>query len=294
MVVLIRQAEPALVGLQHARVYAPLRRERVHHHGQQTLALLVTGSKIAHKGVKILRHHVQHRRVIAPHVHAHERLGVERDALALTGRIADRAVGAQLNLVRLVHLAQQAVFGRAHAARDRAEGAHGVFQPVADHGGVLRAVQLRQRGGNGVDRAAAVKIIGVDDGERRFDHIACAQHGVHRAERLFALRQLRPRRGEALRRLKRIVDPDAGALLDAVAEEGAHILQHLRLDDEHDAVKPGAQRVVDRVFHEDLAVGAETLDLLDAAIARARARPPSLPESYPCMQPHFVIEYYTA
>ena len=29
------------------------------------------------------------------------------------------------------------------------------------------------------------------------------------------------------------------------------------------------QRVVDRVFHEDLAVGAETLDLLDAAIARA-------------------------
>ena len=168
-----------------------------------------------------------------------------------------------------MHLAQQAVLRRAHAARDGAEGAHGVFQPVADHGGVLRAAEFRQRGGNGVDGAAAVKIIGVDDGERRFDHIACAQHGVHGAERLAALRQLRPRRGEAVRRLERVVDADAGALLDAVAEEGAHILQHLRLDDEHDAVKPGAQGVVDRVFHEDLAVGAETLDLLDAAIARA-------------------------
>ena len=94
---------------------------------------------------------------------------------------------------------------------------------------------------------------------------------MHRAERLFALRQLRARRGEAVGRLECVVDPDAGALLDAVAEERAHILQHRRLDDEHDAVKAGAQRVIDRVLHEDLAVGAETLDLLDAAIARAEA-----------------------
>lgn len=191
LVVLIRQAEPALVRLQHARVDAPLRRERVHHHGQQTLALLVAGGEIAHKVVKILRHHVQHRRVIAPHVHAHEHIGVEQHARALTGRVADRAVRAELDLIGLMHLAQQAVLRRAHAARDGAEGAHGVFQPVADHGGVLRAAEFRQRGGNGVDGAAAVKIIGVDDGERRFDHIARAQHGVHGAERLAALRQLR-------------------------------------------------------------------------------------------------------
>ena len=92
---------------------------------------------------------------------------------------------------------------------------------------------------------------------------------MHRAERLFALRQLRARRGEAVGRLKRVIDPDAGALLDAVAEEGAHVLEHRRLDDEHDAVEAGAQCVIDRVLHEDLAVGAETLDLLDAAIARA-------------------------
>ena len=207
--------------------------------------------------------------MIAPQVHAHDRLGVEHDARARVGRVADRAVGAQLDLVGLLHLAQQTVFRRAHAARHGAEGAHGVLQPVADHGGVLRAVQLRQRGGNGVDGAAAVKIVGVDDGKGRPDHIARAQHGVHGAERLAALRQIRPRRGEAVRRLERVVDAHAGALLNAVAEEVAHVLQHLRLDDEHDAVKPGAQRVIDRVLHQDLAVGAEALDLLDAAITRA-------------------------
>ena len=258
-----------LVRLQHARADAPLRRERVHHHGQQALALLVAGGEIAHKGVKILRHHVQHRRVIAPQVHAHDRLGVEHDARALAGRVADRTVRAELDFIRLLHFAQQTALRRAHAARHGAEGADGVFQPVADHGGVLRAVQLRQRGGNGVDGAAAVKIVGVDDGKGRPDHIARAQHGVHGAERLAALRQLRPRRGEAVRRLERVVDAHAGALLDAVAEEVAHVLQHLRLDDEHDAVKPGAQRIVDRVLHQDLAVGAEALDLLDAAITRA-------------------------
>ena len=42
------------------------------------------------------------------------------------------------------------------------------------------------------------------------------------------------------------------------------------LDYEHDPVEAGADRVVNGVFHKDLAVGAEALYLLNAAVARAK------------------------
>ena len=114
---------------------------------------------------------------------------------------------------------------------------------------MLRVAQRRQLSRNGFKRRAAIIIVRIDHGERRVDHVFGAKHRMHRAKRLCPLRRDFIVLRKPLRYLKRIVDADAGALLDAVAEQLADILQHLWLDDDDNMVKPRAQRVIDRVFH---------------------------------------------
>ena len=59
---------------------------------------------------------------------------------------------------------------------------------------------------------------------------------------------------------------------DAVAADGGDKLLHTGLDDEDHMVKPSANRVVDGVLHQNLAVGAEAVNLLVSAVAGAHAR----------------------
>ena len=130
-------------------------------------------------------------------------------------------------------------------------------------------MQLFKLLGHDAEGLGAVVIVGVHDGKGRFYAVCRADNCVNRAEGLGARLELRAAFGEAVERLEGVVYLNAGALLNAVSEHFADIVVYLVLDYEHDPVEAGADRVVYGVFHKDLAVGAEALYLLNAAVARA-------------------------
>lgn len=131
-------------------------------------------------------------------------------------------------------------------------------------------MQLFKLLGHDAEGLGAVVIVGVHDGKGRFYAVCRAYDGVDRAEGLGARFELGSAFGEAVEGLEGVVNLDTGALLDAVSEHFADIVVYLGLDYEHDPVEAGAYRVVYGVFHKDLAVGAEALYLLNAAVARAK------------------------
>ena len=102
------------------------------------------------------------------------------------------------------------------------------------------------------------------------DDVLGHEHGVHGAERLHALSRDLVERRNAGKILEGIVDLDL--LGDAVAADVCDQLLHARLDDKHNVIEAGADRVIDGVLHQDLAIRAETVHLLVAAVTRAHAR----------------------
>ena len=113
----------------------------------------------------------------------------------------------------------------------------------------------------------AVVVVGVYDRKRSLDKLLCAQNGVHRAEGLGSMRKLGSCLGEAVGGLKGVVDLYACAALDAVAEQSLDIVKYLGLDYQNKLIEACRNRVINGVLHEYLAVRAETLYLLDTAVA---------------------------
>ena len=270
LILLVGQAEPAVVCVQNGDIYFAAVCQIAHHRRQQALGLHLVCRERGEEIGKVPLHNGQNILMIAPEIHGNKGVGREDGAVLGLGRVADAAVGHDLDLVCLPDAGEQPVIDHANSARDGTEGADGVFQPVGDHGGVLSRVQLFKLLGHDAEGLGAVVIVGVHDGKGRFYAVCRAYDGVDRAEGLGARLELGSAFGEAVEGLKGVVNLDTGALLNAVSEHFADIVVYIGLDYEHYPVEAGADRVVYGVFHKDLAVGAEALYLLNSAVARAK------------------------
>ena len=132
---------------------------------------------------------------------------------------------------------------------------------------MLRARLLPEIGQRGVG-AAAVIVVGVDDGERAVQLVLGAEHGVTRAPRLHASL----RGGEALRQ-------DVVLLIDIggfnMTFHAAGQLPEFRvdgvLDDENDLAEAGRHCVIDGIMQKTVAVAVNGGDLLQSAEAAAHS-----------------------
>ena len=122
----------------------------------------------------------------------------------------------------------------------------------------------------GLERARAVEVVGVDDGEVAVDPVLGAQHGVAGAPGLGAAFGHAVARGQAVDGLIGVFQ--RRAFRDAVAHGGAEIGLHFGLDDADDLSKAGAQRVEDGEVDDDVAGVVHGRDLLASAEAAAHAR----------------------
>ncbi|MPM79982.1 hypothetical protein SDC9_127025 [bioreactor metagenome] len=60
-------------------------------------------------------------------------------------------------------------------------------------------------------------------------------------------------------------------LLRAAADDIVKVLLNLAVDDEDDLLKACLQRVIERIVHDDFAVAANGVDLLEPAVAAAHS-----------------------
>ena len=200
-----------------------------------------------------------------PHIHRDKAVRVD----ALAARCC--AVGGLFNAAGLQHAGQ--VVGVVHladAAGDSAVVAQGVFQHKARHGqvaGLVGRVALQKV--VQLDKSLfAVVVVGVDNGERLLDDALAGQHSLAGAPGLAAALGHGVPGGNVLQRLERVVDLNAqlGAdFLDAVADGLFESVLDIVADDKDDFVKPGLDGVMNGIVHDDLAVGADGCQLLDAA-----------------------------
>ena len=144
-----------------------------------------------------------------------------------------------------------------------------VLDAVAHHGVVAGIVGGGEEVAGQPERAGAVVVVGVDGGEVALDGVCGAEHGVGGAPGLHAAL----RHGKALRQaIQGLVGVhQLGMLRDAVADGGAEVGLHLRLDDAHDAAEARAQRVVDGVIDDRMAAIIHGGDLLAAAEPAAQS-----------------------
>ena len=99
----------------------------------------------------------------------------------------------------------------------------------------------------------AVKIVGVDGGERFFNRAFGHEDGVGRAPRLGAAGGQFVGRGQLVEFLKNVFHGDA--LLKTRADDFAELRLDVLADDEHELAEARAHRVVNRVVNDGLAVG---------------------------------------
>ena len=114
-----------------------------------------------------------------------------------------------------------------------------------------------------LEGAAAVEVVGVDDGEGTVDLVGCAEHGVAGAPGLGAAFGNGVALGQLIQGLIGVDQIDEGR--DPVADGGAEVGLHLGLDDAHDLAEAGADSVKDREVDDDVTGVVHGRDLLVAA-----------------------------
>ena len=93
---------------------------------------------------------------------------------------------------------------------------------------------------------------------------------MHRAERLGALFRHVIESRHAREILEGVIH--LHFLGDTIAADGSKRFLHARLDDKDDMVKACADRVIDGILHQNLAVRTQTVHLLISAVAGTHAR----------------------
>ena len=212
----------------------------------------------------------------APEIHGHHTLRVQGDLLNRVLRVRNAAVGVLFNFQGLLHLSQAAAVQLADPPGDRPVVADGVFQAVPHHGPLPGGLQGQEFLQNGLIGRDAVVVVGVDNSKGLPHHIPGAQGRVDRAEGLLPLRGngIEGRNaGEVLHRIGHLHRLSLGGVhgLDPVSAEGADGGLHPRFYDKHNLMEPGPHRVIDRILHNGLAVGANAVGLLLSAVAGAHA-----------------------
>ena len=114
---------------------------------------------------------------------------------------------------------------------------------------------------------SSVEVIGVDDRERVVDGTCGFKHRVTGAPRLGAV----GRDGNALRNVLCLLENilDLYAAFDALADSLAEKLKVFLFYNENDLVKARLERIIDRVVDDELAVGADRVNLLEPAVSAA-------------------------
>ncbi|MPM62897.1 hypothetical protein SDC9_109775 [bioreactor metagenome] len=145
-----------------------------------------------------------------------------------------------------------------------------VLRFVADHGEVVllavaRALEIVVQNGEG---ALAVVIVRVDGGKRFMYNVLAAEDGVRRAPGLDAVfRHGEPGGEHRFRLLKDIVHFQM--LFGSAADDLVKVVLDLAVDDEYDLLKPRLHCVEERIVHDDFAVAADRVDLLESAVTAA-------------------------
>ena len=145
-----------------------------------------------------------------------------------------------------------------------------VFQMVTHHRPVcLFAVFLHvpEERADLLKRLAAIEIVCVDDDKRRINVVACRQNGVARAPRLLAAFRHRKALRQVIQLLENIFD--LHVLRYAVADNLFKVLKKLLLDNEDYLGKARLYGIKNRKIHDNLAVFANGIDLLQAAVTAA-------------------------
>lgn len=159
--------------------------------------------------------------------------------------------------------------GSADAARHGAALREGVAHAVAHHAVAVLSVGFRQPLTQYAEAVAAVEVVGVDDGERFADDRLAHQHGVVRTPWLGASFGADEALGQVVDRLEDHLDGDVVFVFGE--DLRAKIRFEILADDEDHLAEAAADGVEDRVIHDRLAVGAETVQLFETAVARAHA-----------------------
>ena len=114
----------------------------------------------------------------------------------------------------------------------------------------------------------AIVVVSIDNGERLLDDILAGQNCLAGAPGLAALSGNFVPGGDGVLLLESIGNLNAQVgtgLFNAVADGFLESLLNVVADDKDNLVKPGFDGIMDGVIHDDLAVGADSGQLLDAA-----------------------------
>ena len=203
----------------------------------------------------------------APYVHGNGGILVESLPLALLVLELDDTIHAQ-NLSALNHIGKVAiVVVRAYATSHRTVLAEGVTYAETYHG-ILVLGSLGQRAqelANLHEAVATVEVVAVDDAERLLDNVLTHEHSMIGAPRLLTTLGNRESCGQCVECL----ETELTLHLALVLREnlGAELLFEILADNPYYLTKTCLNGVVDTIIHDGLAIGAQTVELLQATIA---------------------------
>ena len=273
LILAVGHAVPLVGAAQHLNLCLAFLDQFGDHQRQEILTLERVGRQICVQPCgKAVLGLVQEALAKAPQIHAHR--GITRQVgpacAAVLGVVHAVCIG--LDAGALGHAVQGAVrVGHAHAAGHAAVLRHRVAEQVAHHAVVVIAAVLV--GGQVIvhhpERLGAVVVIGVDHRKGAVDEVLGGQHGVAGAPGLDPAF----RHGVACGQLFQLLESvfHVHGLGHPVADGGLEGILDLVLDHKDHRLKAGPAGVVERIIHDDLAVGAHGVDLLHTAVTAAHA-----------------------
>ena len=182
--------------------------------------------------------------------------------------IIDLSVLLALDRRPLGHRREAAVVvNAADAAGDAAEIGEGVLQEIA-HKGVPapHPFDTAEKIRDGGKAFPAIEVIGIDHGKRLMDHVFGHHHGMVRPPGFFAAL----RHGIAFRQAIQFLIDKFHVDFTAKAFLRINLLESLGkrvTDDKDHLAETGLDGIVDRVVDDGLAARAETVHLLEGAVA---------------------------
>ena len=180
---------------------------------------------------------------------------------------ASRHILVPLKLIRLSDVYQHAVLIHpAYAPGNTAILAQRIAQDKSAHTDVehvrFRIHLIHHILVNLLKSLFAIVIIRIDNDKRFMNHLLRTQDRLAGSPWLRPVRRLLIAFREICKLLKCVLN--RGNLLDTTPDDLLKILFQILPDNEHDLVKSGLQRVMNRIVHDDLTTGSYRFQLLDS------------------------------
>ena len=184
----------------------------------------------------------------------------------------DHTLGIALDLRALDDRRKEAVgIDRTYAARYGAVLREGLVDLVAHHAVVvLLSAQTAQVVADDAIGVGTVEVVGIDHGKGLVDHRRSHHQRVVRTPRLLTSFGHLEALGQILQLLIYHLNLDAAAETLGIEHLGELLGERVAYD-EYDLAETGADGVVDRIVDDGLVVGADSVHLLQRAVARTHA-----------------------